>query len=69
MSTWYAEAGSEATARRWFLPQRLITWPNGQLSATARNGDFAANLKRWFDVFPQSRFEVFEVCRRTPAPL
>ena len=49
MSEWYAEAGSEATARRWFLPQHLITWPNGQLSAAARNGDFATNLRRWYD--------------------
>lgn len=43
------------------LPPWAITWPNGQLSASARNGVFVDNILRWQQSFDKDRFEFIEV--------
>jgi hypothetical protein len=45
----------------WIAPQRYITWPNGQLSALAKNGCYAANIQRWQKWFGNDRFVYFEL--------
>ena len=43
------------------LPGWALTWPNGQLSAAARNGVFADNIARWLKWFPRENFEFIEL--------
>eukprot|EP00041_Stephanoeca_diplocostata_P008951 m.134013 g.134013 ORF g.134013 m.134013 type:complete len:165 (-) comp17551_c0_seq19:87-581(-) len=43
------------------VPNKYLTWPNGQLSSFAHNGCFSRNLHRWFKWFDKASFEYFEV--------
>ena len=64
VSTRYAEAEALPASlpnMGWVVPQRYITWPNGQLSALARNGCYAANIERWHKWFNPDRFVYFEL--------
>eukprot|EP00040_Diaphanoeca_grandis_P012541 m.63583 g.63583 ORF g.63583 m.63583 type:complete len:430 (+) comp23305_c2_seq1:68-1357(+) len=65
VSKWYEEAASAKTSQAWILPMKFITWPNGQLSAATRSGDFHQHLQRWFLMFDKNKFEYFEVTELT----
>jgi len=58
----YSEAERLALPRLgWVVPPRYLTWPNGQLTALARNGHYAANVRRWHRHFSPQNFEYFEL--------
>lgn len=56
-----ALAGEVLAGSKQVLPDWAITWPNGQLSAAARNGRFADNIQRWHKHFDPKQFEYVEV--------
>lgn len=64
VSALYAEAEqlpATLPLLNWVVPPQYLTWPNGQLSAAARNGGYAANIRRWHRWFTPARFEYFEL--------